>query len=340
MKKIILLIVILIAAGTNAQQDVQQIYIASWNLENLFDNIDDPDKSDEEWLVDGPKKWDDEKINLKIKNQAKIIRYMNDLDGPDLLGVEEVEHRSLLDTIISRHFCDRNYGVAYEETLDKRGIDCGLIYDIDKFELIRTVPHEVQLVSKYPTRYVLQVDLKDKFTGNNFYIFVNHWPSRRGGEEKSRPNRIKAAEVLMEAIGKLPGDNPFVFIMGDFNDEPSNESISSVVGAMGFDCESSSQNTKSKFLNLAYQMFDQGLGTYLYRGDWNMLDQLIVSRAVIEDNSINYICNSFEIVKPEIMVTKSGPYKDAAIPTWGGRKYLAGYSDHYPVGAKFILRKD
>ena len=339
MKKFIPVLLLLITSALFAQQNVQQIYIAAWNLENLFDNVDDPDKNDEEWLAEGPKQWDDVKINLKIKNLAKVIKYMNDLEGPDMLGVEEVEHRALLDTLIARYFCDRNYGVAYEETLDKRGIDCGLIYDKDKFEFAGTVPHEVELASKYPTRYVLQVNLKDKFTGDNLYVFVNHWPSRRGGEEKSRPNRVKAAEVLMEAISKLPDEDPFIFIMGDFNDEPSNESIKSIVGAVSYDCKNSVKNSDSNFLNLAYPLFDEGHGTYLYRGDWNMLDQIIVSQAVVKDNLINYICNSFEIIKPEIMVTKSGPYKDAAIPTWGGRKYLAGFSDHYPVGAKFILRK-
>lgn len=341
MKKIFLLL-ILITVISFAQDDYQQIFVGSWNLENLFDNIDDPEKNDEEWLITGRKEWTDDKINHKIKNLSKIIRYMNDLEGPDLLGVQEVEHRHLLDTLISRHFCDKNYKVAYEETLDKRGIDCGLIYNSDIFELEKTIPHEVNLSDGYPTRYVLQVTLRSNFNQKLFHVFVNHWPSRRGGEEESRPNRIAAAETLMRAIKRIEktDSKPFIFILGDFNDEPNNESISTVVNAAGYSCDSTITSDPYSYYNLAYPLFKDGFGTYLYRGDWNMLDQVIVSNAVIEDNSINYICNSFEIIRPSFMVTKSGPYKDAAIPTWGGRTYLSGFSDHYPVGAKFIIRKD
>jgi len=323
---------------SNAQSVRDTIYIASWNMENLFDAIDDADKRDEEFLPDGKKEWTQEKIDQKIKNQAKVIQWMNDGEGPDLLGFQEVEHQHLIETLLERHFSNRNYKVAYQETLDNRGIDNGLIYDADKFEVLNINPIEVELASKYPTRYILEVHLKTK-NGEELYLYVNHWPSRSGGEEKSRPNRIKAASVLREAIDSLykSSEKLNLVILGDFNDMPNDLSISRYLWTQQFTC--SINREPLRLYNLSYEEFLSGNGTYLYRGNWNMLDQIIVSNEVVGNGAIKYLCNSFELVKPEFMITQSGKYKGAATPTFGGKTYLGGYSDHIPVGAKFVLAK-
>ncbi len=321
-----------------AQSVNDTIYIASWNMENLFDAIDDADKRDEEFLPDGKKEWTQEKIDKKIKNQAKVIQWMNDGKGPDLLGFQEVEHQHLIETLLERHFSERNYKVAYQETLDKRGIDNGLIYDADKFEVLKINPLLVELPSKYPTRYILEVHLKN-INGEELYIYVNHWPSRSGGEVKSRPNRIKAASVLREAIDSLYKINESLnlVILGDFNDMPNDLSIARYLWTQQFTCTINRE--PFRLYNLSYEEFLSGNGTYLYRGNWNMLDQIIVSNEVVGDGAIKYLCNSFELVKPDFMITQSGKYKGAATPTFGGRTYLGGYSDHIPVGAKFIFTK-
>jgi len=344
MKKRISLIVIVIVVSlftfnfSLAQSEKDTIYIASWNMENLFDAIDDADKRDEEFLPDGKKEWTQEKIDQKITNQAKVIQWMNDGNGPDLLGFQEVEHQHLIETLIERHFSDKNYKVAYQETLDKRGIDNGLIYDADKFEVLNIKPIEVELASKYPTRYILEVHLR-KIGGEELYLYVNHWPSRSGGELKSRPNRIKAATVLREAIDSLykRNDKLNLVILGDFNDMPNNLSIARYLWTQQFTCTINTEPLR--LYNLSYKDFLLGNGTYLYRGNWNMLDQIIVSNEVVGDGAIKYLCNSFELVKPDFMITQSGKYKGAATPTFGGRTYLGGYSDHIPVGAKFIFTK-
>ncbi len=340
--KIIVLLFMLAGSVTFSQNEESEIYIASWNLENLFDNIDDPDKRDSEWLVDGAKQWSNDRLDKKIKNLSKIIRYMNDLEGPDILGVQEVEHQHLLDTLLSRHFCDKNYKISYSETLDRRGIDNGVIYNADKFEHVETLSHEVKLDSGYPTRYVFQTTLQLVNSNVILHTFVNHWPSRRGGKEKSNPNRVRAAETLVAAMEKIyvEEENPNIFIIGDFNDEPENESLLKTLGAAKFFCDSTLSYGDKRFYNLSYDEFSRGWGTYLFRGNWNMLDQIIVSRNLIDDTYFNYICNSFEIIKPELMVTRTGPYKGAARPTFGGRTYLGGFSDHFAVGAKFIIVKE
>ncbi len=319
-----------------AQSVDDTLYIASWNMENLFDAIDDVDKKDEEFLPSGKKEWTQEKIDSKILNQAKVIQWMNDGEGPDILGFQEVEHEHLIETLLQRHFSSKNYKIAYQETLDKRGIDNGLIYNADKFELLNVNPIEVELPSKYPTRYILEVHLKN-INGEELYVYVNHWPSRSGGEEKSRPNRIKAATVLRGALDSLYNENGNVniVILGDFNDNPNNLSIARYLWTQQFTC---SINTEPmRLYNLSYKEFLLGKGTYLYRGNWNMLDQIIVSNNIIGDGAIKYLCNSFELVKPDFMITQTGKYKGAATPTFGGRTYLGGFSDHIPVGAKFIF---
>ena len=340
MKKRIVLFVIsfsFIAFNYSSGQSINDtVFIATWNMENLFDAIDDEDKRDEDFLPDGKKVWTQEKIDSKLVNQAKVIQWMNDGRGPDLLGIQEVEHQHLIDTLLQRHLSKNNYKVAYEETLDKRGIDNGLIYNADKFEVLNVNPILVELPSKYPTRYILEVHLK-YLNGEEIFVFVNHWPSRSRGEDKSRPNRIKAATVLREAIDILYKNNDKLnlIIIGDFNDNPNDLSIARYLWTQQFACAMKTESMR--LYNLSYGEFLSGKGTYLYRGNWNMLDQIIVSNSMLGNGSIKYLCNSFELIKPDFMITQSGKYKGAANPTFGGRTYLGGYSDHIPVGAKFIF---
>ncbi len=337
-KKAIFAVLFLISVIPIYSQNNDTLFIASWNIENLFDTIDDVDKDNKEFLPDGAKEWTQDKIDQKMTNLAKVIGWMNNGNGPDLLGIQEIEHQHLLDTLLNRHFANKNYKIAYQESLDKRGIDVALIYNTDKFEVLSLKPIEVQLPSKYPTRYILEVKLKTQI-GEEIYVFVNHWPSRAGGEEKSEPNRIKAASVLRENIDSLyiSYKNPNILIMGDFNDMPNNVSILSHLGAIEFICSQELDN--KKLYNLAYSKFTKGCGTYLYRNNWNMLDQIIVSAGLLSGGKIEYICDSFSLIKPEFLLQKEGNYKGSALPTFGGKKYLGGFSDHIPVSAKFLLKK-
>lgn len=340
MKKLfnlLLLILLITNSYCTSQTKKDTLYFASWNLENLFDNVDDPDKNDEEYTKTGRKEWTDERIDLKLKNLSDVIREMNSKNGPSILGVTEVEHQFLLDSMISRYFSDRNYKTAYAESPDNRGIDNGVIFDADIFSLSKIDTVRVDLASGYPTRYIFQADLLH-LNGIILHIFVNHWPSRRGGEEKSEPNRIMAADVLRHRINELykVDLNSMILIMGDFNDEPSNKSIKENLGANFFNCENELKG--EQLYNLSSDLFEKGEGTYLYQGDWNMLDQIIVSSSLLKSDKSKYLCDSFELFKPSFLLTKNGKYKGAATPTFGGSKYLGGFSDHIPVGAKFIFQ--
>ena len=336
-------IVFLFSFNSLAQNQGQDtLFTASWNLENLFDTVDDSLKNDEEFLPDSMKHWDKEKLEKKFFNLSRVIKSMNENRGPDMLGVVEVEHKSLLDSMISKCLPGMNFSTAYLESPDNRGIDNGLIYRSDLFNILSVTGDTIHLSDGYPTRLILGVTLLDK-NNDTLQVFVNHWPSRRGGEDESEINRISAAAVLRKNVDRILLRNPasLIIIMGDFNDEPTNNSIMNTLGAQPVLCdtipERLSEDTSGELYNLAYKPYSESLGTYKYRNDWNMLDQVIVSRALLTGENIHYLCGSFNIYKPDFIVEQNGKYAGSPFPTYGGNRYLGGYSDHFPVTAKFIV---
>jgi hypothetical protein len=323
-------------------QDI--LYLATWNLQNLFDTIDDPKKNDEDFLPNGKMKWTEDRLDKKLYNLAQVIRSMNHGSGPDLLGVCEVEHQALLDTMIQKFLPDLNYKTAYIESPDERGIDNGLIFKANEFKVLSVQIDTVHLSGGWPTRLIFGVNLlmedKDKIT-----VFVNHWPSRSGGQLSSEPNRIEAAKTLRADVDRIFNVEPDakIFIMGDFNDEPINTSILETLNAYPLKCDSIRSDYEldsgGELFNLSYEVFESGLGSYMYQNKWNLLDQIIVSGSLINGKEINYICHSFKVYKPYFMITKSGKFKEAPFPTYGGTRYLGGYSDHFPVISKFKVNR-
>jgi endonuclease/exonuclease/phosphatase family metal-dependent hydrolase len=343
MKKLIILFLFLLSVNNFVfPQHKDTIAIASWNLENLFDTVNDVNKNDEEFTPSSRKEWTVDRLNTKLYNLSRVIRSMNNYKGPDILGVCEVEHQSLLDSLIVKFFHDKNYKVAYKESPDGRGIDNGLIYNADLFSLLSVKGYTIKLDDGYPTRLVLNVNLLTR-DNDTLHVYVNHWPSRRGGQEKSEKNRVRAAETLKHDVENNFNQNSKskIIILGDFNDEPNNNSILKELNAVPFYCDNTNYvETYKELYNLAYPSFAEGLGSYKYRDDWNMLDQVIISGTLIDSKNIHYVCNSFEVYKPSIMITRSGKYKGAPFPTYGGSRYLGGYSDHYPVVTKFVIKKE
>lgn len=340
MKKIILSVFILIAVNTCVakQKNVDTIYVAQWNLENLFDAVDDLEKDDSEFLPESPKFWTDGKVGIKLNNLAKVINYMNDGRGPDIISFEEIENFNMLKRLAYK-LKDRDYIPAHRESPDNRGIDVGLLYDRKIFAIENIYPIQVILPNRNPTRNILYVSLTHKITGEVINIFVNHWPSRRGGKEKSVVNRIEAAQTLRSSVDSLLEKNPKanIIILGDFNDEPTDFSITRFLKAKDFECENKTK--ENDLLNLAYKKSDNKEGSYLFGSQWDMIDQIIISSSLNDGKNLDYICDSFDILKPPFMVIQEGNRKGGALPTYMGNKYIGGYSDHFPVYAKFYFVK-
>ncbi len=319
----------------NSCQGQNHLYVSFYNLENLFDTIDDPNNpGDDEYLPDSKSQWDLEKYEKKLSNLSKVIRAMNDGNGPDILGVCEVENRDVLNDLSSRFLKDFGFDIVHHDSPDPRGIDVGLFYRKEKFQLIQSSP--IRIFVRGNSRDILHVALKYK--DEILHIFVNHWPSRRGGEVQSEPRRIRAANILRSKVDSLLNIDikSNIIIMGDFNDMPDNKSILMVLMSTPLTCDSLSPEYSRNLFNTAYKKYSQGFGSYVHQGKFNMLDQIIISKALLDKNKLDYLCESFEIISNELNTTRSGRYKGAPYPTFGSGRYLGGFSDHFPVGVKLI----
>lgn len=338
--KFFLLIVLLLPLSVQSQNVKRDsFYVANWNLENLFDTEDDTTKNDNEFLPESAKQWTIDKLEQKVSNLAKVINYMNHGCGPDILTMEEVENINVLKMLVYK-LPDRNYAICHRDSPDRRGIDVGLFYDRNIFDIDSLVAIHVELEDHNPTRDILHVILKHKRSGEKIHVFANHWPSRLGGQEKSNSKRAIAAEVLKSNLDRINKSTPHskIIIAGDFNDNPNDESIVNVLGAKDFECDTQT-NSKANLLDLAAIPFSKGEGSYLYNSKFEMIDQIIISASLVGSKNIFYKCNSFEVIKPPFMIIQSGKRAGGALPTFLGKIYSGGYSDHFPVGARFYWQE-
>ena len=330
MKLITLSLILFLCLDPLMAQTQDTFYVASWNVENLFDNVDDPNKEDSEFLETGKKEWTNERIYDKMSHLADVMKFMNNGSGPDMIGFMEVEHKYLLEKIANNFFPERNYNIIGFESKDARGIDNYLMYDEDIFQLIdyNKIP-VVFFNSSYVTRDILHGLFNYK--GETVDVFVNHWPSRRGGEERSQPRRVNAASTLRRYVDSLmvEREKTNIIIMGDFNDEPGNYSINEILSA-GKIGESS-----GLLYNLAWDDFDKGVGTHFFGKEFNMLDQIIISNTLLDNGGIDYMKDSFIIVSDPSFTYSEGKKKGAILPSFADGKFRNGYSAHLPVAAKF-----
>lgn len=313
------------------------LMIGTYNVENLFDTVDDPKTKDEEFLPEGRKNWTKERYEIKLAHLAKVILAMNNGKGPDILGLVEVENKQVIEDLIQTEGMKKqNYSIVHSESSDIRGIDCALIYKEKVFSVIQSKAYPVEMENEpnYITRDVLWVN--GEFNNcEKAHFLINHWPSRRGGLATSAPRRASAARTARAICDDILKQNPKanIFVLGDFNDEPNNESISDILRARS----TYNSNFSSDLYNPFYSINDSITGSYKYRSFWNMLDQVIVSSATIQEKTkVKYIENSAKVFAEPWMRETNPKYIDAPLRTFGGNKYLEGYSDHFPV---YILVK-
>lgn len=351
MKKIhipLLFIVVFIAVAAQCafEQDSYQLRtIAFYNLENLFDPVDDPEKMDEESPIMKIKGDREQVYRKKLNNMAKVIseiRGENTQNFPAIIGVAEVENRQVLEDLVSTpRLQRRNYEIIHYDSPDLRGIDVALLYHPEIFRPTHHQVFELKLWSEKGER----IHTRDQLLVSGYlddeliHIIVNHWPSRRGGEKRSRKKREKAAylnQKIIEQI-KVSDPNPKVLIMGDFNDNPNNSSFKKVL------------KTKKKAKNVAEndlfnpyeKLFKKGYNTLVYRDQLHLFDQIIYSAPLVNDRDFtSYKVYKSEIFRPSYLTTKSGKYKGYPHRSWGGGRFINGYSDHYPVYVQLIRKVD
>ena len=316
-------------ASKNSLKPFHKRAIVSYNVENLFDTIDDPNVIDEEFLPAGKLKWNSERYQTKLDHLVEAIT-MNLAENPIVIGLVEIENKGVL-TDLKNHgrLAKTNYGIAHKDSPDARGIDCGLLYDKDCFKLIsmENLAVSIDSIPDFKTRDVLYV--KGQLQGGKIiHLFVNHWPSRRGGEGESEIRRIQAATVARAKVNAILKADPKanIVLMGDFNDHPDNKSIQDVLKAK----EVTDQT--ADLLDLFADDHKVGKGTHNYKGEWGVLDHFIISRAIYQGtNGIQLEPNDGIIVYEEklLFTQKDGSKKPST--TYGGPNYYGGYSDHLPI---------
>lgn len=320
-------------AGNQPADDLptdNDLRIAFYNVENLFDTEDNPQKIDEDFLPDGKYEWTPDKYQVKLKNLARAIKGMN----PDVIGLAEIENRKVLQDLVDHPLiANKGYQIVHEESPDQRGIDVALLYRREAFKYQDHTAQRVDfpLERSYKSRDFLVVS-GQVAQGHNLYFIVNHWPSRRGGTEESEPRRLHVASQVRTIVDKLQAreEHAKIVLMGDFNDDGANKSISQVLGAkMDW-----GQVRDNDLLNVMSQLTQkEDKGTLTYRGNWNLFDQFIISSDLASPGGkVSYVAESAEIYNPAWLQVGFG--KGALAPRraiFRGEFQPEGFSDHFPV---------
>lgn len=321
------------------EKKFQVALIGFYNLENFYDTINDPGKNDEEFLPEGANHYTGAVYRDKIGKLSEVISQIGTDISPDglaIMGCAEIENDTVLtDLVHSPRLDKRGYKIVHYNSPDIRGVDVGLLYNPKYFsprfsESLFVPLFEPDGAPRF-TRDVLYVE--GMLLGEPVYIFVNHWPSRRGGEEASAPSRAVAAGVSKHKIDSIVKLNPDakIILMGDLNDDPVSPSVAKVIGAAG-----NRESVKpGGMFNPWTNYYKQGIGTLAYQDSWNLFDQIILSSGWLRKDQPGFYFKEARIFSKPWMMQQDGRYKGYPKRTYDFNRYIGGYSDHFPTFTVF-----
>lgn len=332
----------LIVAGAGvvaAQKSAAQyrVYgVGFYNLENLFDTINNNGSYDLEFSPNGARQWDGRKYWSKIHNLAYAISQMSTKttpNGPAILGVSEIENKSVLDDLV-RDPQIRRLGlqVVHHDSPDRRGVDVGLLYNPRYFRFESVTNHTLMIDGNPNFRTRDQMCVTGLLGDRRVSVIVNHWPSRLGGQEQSSYLREAAAALsrhIADSVWAIDPDRG-VIIMGDLNDDPADKSCREVLGAK----KDTRKVEPHGFFNPWWRMLrDKGIGTLAYKSAWNLFDQIIISGNLLEENSAENDMVYFKsmVHNHEFLRDKQGNRAGYPHRTFSAGIWLDGYSDHFPT---------
>lgn len=324
--------------GADAQKakNMKVVAVAFYNLENFFDPADDPNRNDEDFTPRGANAYTEAIFKQKAHNMAYAIsKLATDVtpDGPAIIGVSEVENDVALQELVSQpEIKDRGYKFVWHYRSDRRGISNALLYNPKYFKVISSESLFVDIDKtndpEHPTtRDVLHIT--GNLAGDTVHLFVNHWPSRRGGEAATKPLRAIAAGVAKKKIDSLMKENPQsrVILMGDLNDDPTDESVAKVLGAKG----DKDEVTISQLYNPWVNFYKKGLGSLSYNDAWNLFDQIIISGIYVNKKNTSWRYYKAEVFSRDFLKENFGQYKGSPHRSYSGSTWINGYSDHFPT---------
>ena len=306
------------------------ISIAFYNLENLYDVYLDSHTLDSDFTPKGKYHWTLKRYQKKIKKLGSVISEIGKESSkisPILLGVCEIENKRVLhDLIESPSLKDKSYQFVHYNSSDERGIDVALLYKSDYFSVIDSKPIPLVVFNEKGqrdfTRDILYV--KGKLNNELVHILVNHWPSRGKNKEITEQKRIVASNVIHHFCEKITEKEPeaHIIIMGDFNDNPTNESVSHLA--------------TEGFINPFKSLLKPNRGSLLFNKHWLLFDQIIFSSSFLnKERSLVY--QSANIMDVSSLKQWKGKQKGAPFRTYIGPWYKGGFSDHFPV--YIVLKK-
>jgi hypothetical protein len=322
-------------------QQYQLVCVGFYNLENLFDTLDTPGVRDQEYTPTGDKLWTAERYHDKLHNLAFVIADMGSeltQDGPAILGVAEIENRQVLEDLVREPLiASRQYQIVHYDSPDRRGVDVGLLYQPRYFTVIGSQsvnPGIINMDGKpVITRDILHVH--GELQGQELHILVNHWPSRRGGEKATRSLRNQAAAVNRAIADSILQSSPEagILIMGDFNDNPINESIRKELRSR----DKSDRVKPGEFYNPFHAYYKKGLGTLAWRDAWSLFDQILISHTLLDKRPDRFYYYKSAVVNRPYLVQPMGHYRGYPYRTFDFDEYISGYSDHFPV-VSYLVR--
>ncbi len=306
---------------------IKKTAIGFYNVENLFDIYNDPQTFDDEFTPEGKLAWDIERYTKKLNKIAEVIVSMDNGNPPAILGFAEIENYDVLKDLV--HTGDMKkfgYKIIHQNNHDRRGIDVAAIYREDLFqpEEINFYPVTLPGKRQATTRDILHIE--GQFSNQEvIHIYYTHWSSRRKGTSETEPKRLSTANILRKKIEEVldKDDKANIFVLGDFNDEPSNKSLQVLV--------------KNDLYNLSPRLENTSTGTTNHQGNWLVFDQIIISKHLLNDRHFNISKNDVHIYNSEKITFTHRDGNKTPSRTYGGPKYYGGYSDHYPVFVRLNL---
>tara|TARA_B100000497_G_scaffold100895_1_gene114553 strand:+ start:153 stop:1214 length:1062 start_codon:yes stop_codon:yes gene_type:complete len=320
--------------------------IAFYNVENLFDTINDPNKNDEASPIMNLKSNLGEVYKKKIQNMAMVIAKIGaeeSENSPAIIGLSEVENKLVVEDLArDPSLISKGYEIIHFDSPDERGIDVALMYQKALFTLSSSSTHELKLTDKKKgTRDYTrdQLLVSGYLEGDLIHVIVNHWPSRSGGEEKSRSKREAAARLNKQLIDSLQSNDPYakIFSLGDFNDNPGDNSIKKILKAK----EDIKLVEFKGIYNPLEATYKTGVGTNSYKGIWFLFDQILISKPLLNNDYSSFKFYRASIFNPPFLINKQGPYKGFPFRSFTYRDgFIGGFSDHLPVYVQLIKEVD
>ena len=315
--------------------------IAFYNVENLFDTINDTQKFDEASPIMEMKFNREATYKKKVKNMARVISEIGadiSKNSPAVIGIAEVENREVIEDLANDDaLYNKDYGIVHFDSPDARGIDVALMYQKALFTPIDVSKHELKIYDDNTRKRVYTRDqllVSGKLEGELIHVIVSHWPSRSGGEARSRPKRIAAAKLNKRIIDSLQATDPYakIFSMGDFNDDPTNSSLKDILKT-----EKNKEDVKLKGIyNPMEGFFRKGLGSNAYRDAWSLFDQILITKPLLETDYSSFRFYKAGIFNKLYLTNKEGRYKGYPLRSFADGGFTNGFSDHFPVYVHII----